>query len=306
MAKRNEPLEGMPHGIAASWGIAAAGARGPKRELSLERITEAAIDIADSDGLEGVSMSRVANALGFTPMSLYRYVAGKDDLLQLMYDAASDVPLGAFDGTWREQLTQWASVVRAGYLEHPWLSTMPPSATPTTPNRIAIVEAGLQAMSSLDIHGRVKLAVTLLLLGYVGMFHSASRDSVDESVRAALRTLIDDEHYPQLAPLVAGGIFDQPVEDTDAVFYFGLRRFLDGIETWMRAEGSEDLPEISMPAAVVRDSGVRAAQKSVREAEERLRAAQAKAQQAIDKVVERERKAAEKAAAKSEKKRQKG
>lgn len=295
----------MPHGIAASWGIAAEGQRGPKRELSLERITEAAIAIADEDGLDAVSMNRVATALGFTPMSLYRYVASKDDLLQLMFDAASNVPLASTEGTWREQLTHWAAIVRTGYRAHPWLDAMPPASTPTTPNRIAIVEAGLHALRSLHLHTRVKLSITMLLLGYVAMFETASRDTVSTAVRSALRSLIDEQQYPHLAPVVEDGAFDQPMEDTDAVFTFGLQRFLDGIEAWLHAEG-HGIDEVPLlPPAVVRDSGVRSAQKAVREAEERLRAAQQKAQQAIDKVVERERKAAQKAAARDEKKRQK-
>ena len=309
MSRSDESLEGalenLPHGVAASWGLAAEGQRGPKRELSLERITEAAIEIADTEGLAAVSMSKVAAALGFTPMSLYRYVAGKDDLLQLMFDAASDVPLAAFDGTWREQLTQWAAVVRAGYQAHPWLDAIPPSATPTTPNRIAIVDAGLHAMRSLKADGRIKLTVTLLLLGYVAMFQSASRDNLDPAVRGALRSLIDTERYPELAPLVEDGIFDEPIENTDSVFFFGFQRFLDGIEVWMHGRPTADDEAASLPPAIVRDGGVRAAQKAVREAEDRLRAAQQKAQAAIDKVVERERKAAEKAAAKIEKKRNK-
>lgn len=295
----------MPHGIAASWGIAAEGQRGPKRELSLERITEAAIAIADEDGLDAVSMNRVATALGFTPMSLYRYVASKDDLLQLMFDAASNVPLASTEGTWREQLTHWAAIVRTGYRAHPWLDAMPPASTPTTPNRIAIVEAGLHALRSLHLHTRVKLSITMLLLGYVAMFETASRDTVSTAVRSALRSLIDEQQYPHLAPVVEDGAFDQPMADTDAVFAFGFQRFLDGIEAWLHAEGhvADTVPQL--PPAIVRDSGVRSAQKAVREAEEHLRAAQQKAQQAIDKVVERERKAAQKAAAKEQKKRQK-
>lgn len=308
MARRQDPetpLETMPHGIAASWGIAAEGQRGPKRELSLERITEAAIAIADEDGLEAVSMNRVATALGFTPMSLYRYVASKDDLLQLMFDAASNVPLASTEGSWREQLTHWAAIVRTGYRAHPWLDAMPPASTPTTPNRIAIVEAGLHALRSLHLHTRVKLSITMLLLGYVAMFETASRDTVSTAVRSALRSLIDEQQYPHLAPVVEDGAFDQPMADTDAVFTFGFQRFLDGIEAWLHTEGhGEDVVPL-LPPAVVRDSGVRSAQKAVREAEERLRTAQQKAQQAIDKVVERERKAAQKAAARDEKKRQK-
>lgn len=292
----------IPHGIAASWGVAAAPQRGPKRELTLERITEAAIEIADEEGLEAVSMNRVATKLGFTPMSLYRYVSGKDDLLELMFDAASDVPLATFDGSWREQLTQWGAIVRAGYRAHPWLSSMPPSSTPSTPNRVAIVEAGIHAQRGLSIPPNVKLTVTMLLLGYIGMFQLASRDTVHNSVRAALPDLVSEDRFPTLAPLVAEGLFDTPMLDNDQAFFFGFNRFLDGIEAWTRDNSAEkESRDHSLPAAVTKDGKVRDALKAVRDAEDRLRAAQAKAAQAIDRVTERERKAAQKAAAKAKK-----
>lgn len=62
----------LPRGIALAWGVAANPQRGPKREMSVERIVEAAVEIADADGLGAVSMAAVAARLGFTPMSLYR------------------------------------------------------------------------------------------------------------------------------------------------------------------------------------------------------------------------------------------
>lgn len=299
-------LTAIPHGIAATWGIAAAPQRGPKRELTLERITEAAIEIADAEGLEAVSMSRVATKLGFTPMSLYRYVSGKDDLLQLMFDAAADVPLAAFDGSWREQLLQWGSVVRAGYRAHPWLSAMPPSATPSTPNRLAIVEAGMHAQRDLDVPVNIRLTVTMLLLGYIGMFQLASRDPLEASVRRVLPDLVTEDRFPTLAPLVTEGLFAAPMDDSDEVFFFGFNRFLDGFESWMSVgDGEPSLRDFGLPAEVTHDSRVRDAMKAVKEAEERLRAAQAKAAAAVDRITERERKAAEKAAAKAAKKRPK-
>src|SRR5690606_4129742 len=69
----------LPHAHAVTWGVAALPHRGPKRELTTERIVEAAIAIADEHGLEAVSMGKVAAAVGVAPMSLYRYVTGKDD-----------------------------------------------------------------------------------------------------------------------------------------------------------------------------------------------------------------------------------
>lgn len=86
----------LPRSIALAWGIAANPQRGPKREMSVERIVEAAVELADAEGIGAVSMAAVAKRLGFTPMSLYRYVTAKDDLLLLMQDEATGVPTLAY------------------------------------------------------------------------------------------------------------------------------------------------------------------------------------------------------------------
>ena len=82
----------LPRAVALAWGVAANPQRGPKREMSIERIVDAAIEIADAGGLAAVSMASVASALGYTPMSLYRYVTSKDDLLVLMQETGVGVP----------------------------------------------------------------------------------------------------------------------------------------------------------------------------------------------------------------------
>ena len=82
----------LPPRLQLLWGLQERPRRGPKPGLSLERIVDAAIGLADAGGLAAVSMARVAAELGFTTMSLYRYVPTKDDLLELMVDAASGLP----------------------------------------------------------------------------------------------------------------------------------------------------------------------------------------------------------------------
>ncbi len=89
--------DALPRAVALSWGVAERPQRGPKRELSIERIVDAAIEIADAEGLAAVSMSRVAASLGFTTMSLYRYLTSKDDLLLLMQDTVCAVPIPSED-----------------------------------------------------------------------------------------------------------------------------------------------------------------------------------------------------------------
>ena len=89
----------LPASVAAAWGVRGRPHKGPKPGLSLERIVAAAVQVADAEGLAAVSMSRVAAELGTAPMSLYRYVTAKDELLALMQDAAyGPWPTGAPDG----------------------------------------------------------------------------------------------------------------------------------------------------------------------------------------------------------------
>lgn len=87
--------------LALAWGLAAAPQRGPKRELSLERIVEAAIAIADAEGLAAVTMQRVAQTFEFSTMALYRYVTTKDELHRLMLDTALGATPSAGPGVTR-------------------------------------------------------------------------------------------------------------------------------------------------------------------------------------------------------------
>src|SRR5262249_56096865 len=88
------------------------------------------VGLGDAEGLEAVSMARVAQELGFTTMSLYRYVTSKDELLQLMWNAsaqgAEELVLEG-DG-WRPRLRMWAVIQRAMIDRHPWITQMPMAA----------------------------------------------------------------------------------------------------------------------------------------------------------------------------------
>ena len=288
----------LPHAHAVTWGVAALPHRGPKRELSTERIVEAAIEIADADGLEAVSMGKVAARLGAAPMSLYRYVTGKDDLLLLMFDTASEVTVPGAGTTWRERLREWAAFVRATYDAHPWLADLPPSSVPTTPNRLSIFEAGLAALEDVEMPDRVKITMLLLLLGYIGLYAKASSNAqVDDAVRRALPDLVTDERFPLLAPAVRGGVFDLVDDNLDLGFGFGLSRLLDGIERWLERASDSDESISRLPTAITNDKQVREAAKLVDKARAELRVAEVKAADAVAKAAERLRLEEEKAQA---------
>jgi AcrR family transcriptional regulator len=116
--------------------------------------------VADAEGLDTVSMARVAKELGFTTMSLYRYVTGKDELLQLMWNASAQGAEGlVVEGVdWREKLRMWATVQREMMDRHPWITQMPMAAPPLAPNSLTFVERGLETLDRRDGHRRSRQA----------------------------------------------------------------------------------------------------------------------------------------------------
>jgi AcrR family transcriptional regulator len=302
--------------VALAWGVAANPQRGPKRELSIERIVDAAIEIADAEGIGAVSMSRVAASLGFTTMSLYRYVTSKDDLILLMQEGAvlPPVPDESVERGWRDGVTAWVLAMRAAYREHPWLVDIPISGAPITPNSLLIVDWFLREVRSLPFSDGEKMSTLLLLTSYaratgaqerdIGAAAAAAADPADVTGAKffeALAELVTPERFPYLSPLLAaGGYVAEPgtaFEDTDDDFSFGLERILDGIEYHVgRVESGDAVvageplpPALELP----RDKRVREAAKARREAEKALREAQKREREAIRHALEREKIAVE-------------
>jgi AcrR family transcriptional regulator len=310
-AERPDPE--LPRGVALAWGIAAHPQRGPKRELSIERIVEAATEIADAEGLGAVSMSRVATSLGFTTMSLYRYVTSKDDLILLMQEEAStiQVPDDEVERTWRDGLTAWVLAIRAAYRDHPWLVDIPVSGAPITPNSLTIVDWFLREVRDLPLSDGEKMSALLLFTSYVRATSAQERDLVaaaaasdpaevsGERAFGALVELVTPERFPYLQPLLlAGGYVAEPgsaAEEGDEDFEFGLRRILDGIEFHVGQVAAGIAPTRPEPPppqiALPRDPHVRAAVKARREAEKALRDARKRERDAVTQALDREKQA---------------
>ena len=229
------------------WGRREAGHRGPKRGMSVEVIVEAAVRLADAEGLEAVSMARVAKELGFTTMSLYRYVESKEELLQLMWNASAQGVNGlVLEGTdWREKLKMWATVQRQVLDLHPWLTQMPMAAPPLAPNSLAFVERGLETLDGTGLSEADKLRVIGLLSSYTlneaRMAHDAARAAVQAQAGsgteapaawtfdALLRELLDERTYPRLYH-IAWAEPDEDVLTEKQEFLFGVDRVLDGVQ----------------------------------------------------------------------------
>lgn len=234
----DERNAGLPPSIAAAWGLSAPPRKGPRRELSLARLVEAGVALADRDGLDAVSMSRVAGELGVSTMALYRYVASKDELLTLMVDAAYGPPPEVLPGEgWREGLSRWAWAERAVLQRHPWILVVPIGGPPITPNGVGWFERGVWCLRDTSLAEGEKLSALLLVTGFVRneatlmIQIQAAAEPGGEIMPAygrLLATLIGRESYPALSAALDAGAFDEP-DDPDAEFIFGLARVLDGI-----------------------------------------------------------------------------
>jgi AcrR family transcriptional regulator len=246
-----EPAEsgadiGLAASLQAAWGLRGRSTKGPKPGLNLEGIVQAAIDIAVSEGLAAVSMNRIASKLQSSAMSLYRYVAAKDELLALLVDAALG-PTPASPPTthgWRAGLSHWAWAYHAVLRRHPWVLRVPISGPPITPNYTAWIERGLTSLCDIGLTEGEKLSVILLLSGYVrneamlvadlGEAAGADKPEIMPTWGRQLRALTDRERFPALHAALASEAFEQD-DDPDDEFVFGLERILDGIDALVRA-----------------------------------------------------------------------
>ncbi|MEO3978426.1 TetR/AcrR family transcriptional regulator C-terminal domain-containing protein [Streptomyces sp. CAU 1734] len=244
---------GLPASIETAWGLRERPAKGPKPGLGLDKIVAAAVALAAAEGLGAVSMGRVARELGVATMSLYRYVAAKDELYILMQDAvAGPAPAPPAPGTgWREALTAWATEHRALFRRNPWVLRMPVSGPPVTPHSVAWWECGLAALADTGLDEGEKIGVIMLVAGFVRNEVLLSADlaaaieaqgvGADEAMRRyerTLRRLADPERYPAVARLLESGVMtagpSDPEGDADAEFDFGLETLLDGVDARIR------------------------------------------------------------------------
>jgi AcrR family transcriptional regulator len=221
----------MP-GLALVWGFAPPARRGPKPGHSVAEIVQAAIDLADEEGFEGLGLPKIARRLGLTANALYRYVSSKDELLLLLVDAGTGTPPDDLPTGWRAGAAAWVHALIARYGERPWLLKIPVRGAPITPNLLRWLESLLGVFAGSGLAERDWLSCAVLLDGYARSMATLASDLVDpapvQSMTGFLYPLLHDRGFPITAALLAAGQYeDGPVgPDID----FGLARILDGIE----------------------------------------------------------------------------
>ncbi|MFJ6751808.1 TetR/AcrR family transcriptional regulator C-terminal domain-containing protein [Streptomyces sp. NPDC091266] len=212
--------------------------RGRKPAFSREAITAAAIAVADAEGLEAVTMRRVAAEVGAGVMSLYSYAADKETLLELMVDQVSgELPLpDTRTGDWRGDLKAIAHLQRALMLRHPWLPAALSTRRVLGPRTLAFLEHALAALRPTRLDGAAKLEVFSQLTGFVSghvayeITQAAAADRPDRAAAEAryLTAVAADGHHPELAEALAAPA--RPLTP-DATFARFLDRLIDGLDT---------------------------------------------------------------------------
>ena len=233
------------------WDGAPRPSRGPKPALTLDRIVEAAVRIADEEGFGAVSMRRIATELGTGAMSLYRYVPGKAELLDLMLDRVqrpSENPADLGDGSWRSALEAMARATLALYTRHPWLLGVNQARPLLGPSALDGMEKVLGRIRPMGLPDPELVSAVIMVDGYVV---GAARTQVyqREAERTSGMTTADffAAQAPFIEKVMATGrypVLGSLAEDTWSPefdhFEFGLQRILDGLEVFVagRREGS--------------------------------------------------------------------
>jgi AcrR family transcriptional regulator len=232
------------------WPAGSVTKRGPKPKLTLEGIVAAATAIADAHGLAAVSMQRVAEEIGVTKMSLYRYVPGKSELTALMFDTRlGGPPTVSEQEGWRAGLEAWTVGIHDRFADAPWTLELAVGARVIGPNELAWLELGLMALAGTPLSGVEQLDVLALLSGHVRSIVQQRATTGDpERATAALMSTIIEEHASHFPYVAAAFGETSSTVDRDNALDFGTDRILDGVESLITARTAAPRPPSTRPA----------------------------------------------------------
>ncbi|TPQ19256.1 TetR/AcrR family transcriptional regulator [Streptomyces sporangiiformans] len=229
------------------WDTGKRPSRGPKPGLTLDQIVEAGVRIADAEGLEAVSMRRLSTELGTGTMSLYRYVPGKGELLDLMLDRVqrTSEDESAFGEGWRDALEALARETLALYRRHPWLLQVNQTRPVLGPGAVEGMEKVLVRIKPMGLADRELISAVILIDSYVV---GAARTQLYAQEAERKSGLTDAEFWQAQTPVLEKAMtsgrypvlasLDKDAFGTDFDhFEFGLQRILDGLESLVEGRG---------------------------------------------------------------------
>ena len=229
--------------------------RGPRQGLTVDGVVSAAVGLADAEGLQAVTMRHLAQTLGVSPMTLYTYVPGKAELLDLMldlvYQRMAHTPLEG--RSTRARLEAVAEDNRALLAAHGWVATVSTSRPPLGPGLLAKYEHELQALEGTALDDVERDASLTLLLDFVrtaalsaAEARAARRESdLDdaqwwEASAPLLARALDPATYPTAARVgTAAGAAQGGAYNPERAYQFGLQRVLDGLDVWIKRRSNQ-------------------------------------------------------------------
>jgi AcrR family transcriptional regulator len=229
--------------------------RGPKPALTPDDVVQAAMQIADEDGISAVTMNAVATRLGFTTMAIYRYFPSKEALLDAIVDAGLGLPPRPTEprGDWRSDVAHWMRAKRAMLCARPWLAELPFVAAPHGPNWLSWLEAVTEPLATTGLSAPDRGEMISIIDGYtrgasdtaISLARARARGTSElewaAAVGADLGRAIGDARYPSFAALLTTPSDGNP-RTMDESFDFGVQRVLDGIELYIRSATTSPAP----------------------------------------------------------------
>lgn len=219
----------------AARGQAGRGTASDRAPLTRERVVQAAVDIADEDGLAALTMRSLAQALDVRPMSLYHHVAHKEAVLDDIVDAVfAEIDLPLVGGEWRAAMLQHGRSTRAAMNRHPWALALMESRTRPGPATLRHHDAMLACLRSagfsLSMTAHAFAVIDAFVYGFALQEASLPVDAPEEVAPLAQDILkgFGTGDYPHLAEFTTDHIL-QPGYSFGASFDFGLELLLDGL-----------------------------------------------------------------------------
>ena len=223
---------------------------GRGRSLSRDEIVRTAIEVADAEGPDAISMRRIARELSAGAMSLYWYVSSKEELLDLMLDAVQgEMAVPVSTGDLRADLRAMALGERAGLVRHRWVMPFMGGRPPMGPKALRNVERALALFAPLHIDGATAMtmlmSVTTYVMGAVLREQQEERNQQNqdrireqsglteaemaEMFGEFMKRIEQSGRYPNLIAMMAEGVDPDALDTQDERFEFGLDCLLDGI-----------------------------------------------------------------------------
>ena len=226
------------------------GTQPPRRDrgLTREEIVATAIAIADTEGVEAISMRRIAKELKAGVMSLYWYVASKDELQDLMLESfEGELEVPEPSGDWRADMRAFARNTRAALLRHQWAIELRGFRPPSGPNDARNADRMLGALDGLGLDAMTTVMMTMTIGTYVlgavlreikeirlhqeteQVIATMTREEISAISAEFAKRLLQSGDYPHIARFIEEDVDPDAPDTRDQRFEFGLDCVLDGI-----------------------------------------------------------------------------